>query len=160
VHPTTTAAPAADGAVPVGSAPPASRTPTDEAGWTALIAGLYTRRTAAFTNGDAALLAEVYPRGSALLDRDTAALRTLQEAGRTLAGYAPEVRRLESVLPIGGGRVELAVVDDLPGYRVEPAGQPGGSPTQEVPGRGEAAVRVVLVDTPAGWRIDDARLTP
>jgi hypothetical protein len=32
--------------------------------------------------------------------------------------------------------------------------------THEVAGRGEATVRIVLVETPDGWRIADARLSP
>jgi hypothetical protein len=152
-------APAGDGAEePV--VPPADRTtvPADEAGWTALLTELYTRRATAFTTADPEALAGAYMPGSPLLDRDTAAVRTLLEAGRTLTGFSPQVRRLLSVTPAGAGRVVLLVVDELPGYQVVPADAPGAVPAHEVPGRGQAEVRIVLEQTSAGWRISDAGL--
>ena len=133
-------------------------TPADDAGWTALLQELYDRRATAFTTADPALLAGVHAADSALLERDTAALEELAAAGRTLAGFAPQVGRIESVTAAAGGDVVLRVVDDLPGYRVVPAGLPAAAPVQDVAGRGEAVVRLVLTRTPAGWRILDAAL--
>jgi hypothetical protein len=152
-------APAGDGAEePV--VPPADRTtvPAGEAGWTALLTELYARRATAFTTADPEALTGAYLPGSPLLDRDTAAVRTLLEAGRTLTGFSPQVRRLLSVTPAGAGRVVLLVVDELPGYRVVPVGAPGAAPAQDVAGRGAAEVRIVLEQTTAGWRISDARV--
>jgi hypothetical protein len=145
---------------PSGSDPGGAVRPTDEAGWTVLVTELYARRTAAFAGADPAGLARVYRSGSALLERDTAAVQALRDAGQVLVGYTPEIRRLQSVRPVADGQVELVLVDDLPGYRVEPATQPDASVTHEVAGRGEATVRIVLVETPDGWRIADARLSP
>jgi hypothetical protein len=132
--------------------------PADEAGWTALLADLYARRATAFTTVDPQLLAEVYVPGSALLDRDTTALRELADAGQTLAGFAPQVRRVESVDREGEARAVLRLVDELPGYRVQPIDD--GAESRRVPARGEAQVRIVLERTAAGWRIADARVEP
>jgi eukaryotic-like serine/threonine-protein kinase len=76
-----------------------------------------------------------------------------------LRGFAPEVRRLGEVSPGAGGRVEVRLVDELPGYRVEPAGA-DGPVAADVPARGTAEVHLVLQQTPAGWRISDAQVEP
>jgi hypothetical protein len=132
--------------------------PGDEAGWTAVLTELYARRVTAFTTGDPDALTGAYVPGSPLLDRDTAAVRELLEDGHTLDGFSPQVRRLLSVTPAGAARFVLRVVDELSGYRVVPADAPGAVPTHEVPGRGQAEVRIVLEQTSAGWRISDAGL--
>jgi hypothetical protein len=93
-----------------------------------------------------------------LLDRDTTALQELMDAGQTLTGFSPQVRRLESVARETETRVVLRLVDALPGYRVVPADEPGGAAVQDVPGRGEAEVRIVLEQTAAGWRISEAQV--
>jgi hypothetical protein len=142
----------------VAGLPVADRTaaPADEAGWTALLVELYARRAAAFTTADPQALSGVYVPGSALLDRDTTALRELADTGRTLAGFAPQVRRVESVTPEGEARAVLRLVDELPGYRVEPGD--AAAEARDVPARGEAEVRIVLEQTPTGWRISEARV--
>jgi hypothetical protein len=155
-------APEAAGPAPVGSpaVPGADQTtvPADGAGWAAVLDELYRRRAAAFSAGDAAALSAVYPDG-ALLQRDLAALRTLATAGQTLEGFAPQVRRVLSFRAAAAGTVELRVVDELPGYRVVPTGEPA-APVREVAGRGEAEVWLVLTPTSAGWRISDAWVQP
>jgi hypothetical protein len=163
---TTSTAPPATGGGPeaeptTSGAPAVDRTvaPADDAGWTAVLAELYARRAAAFNTGDATVLAEVYLPGSALLDRDTAALQALHDSGRTLSDFTPQVRRLEQVTTDADGRVQLRLVDELPGYRVVPRGS-DGSAAVEVPSRGAAEVRLVLQQTSAGWRISDARVEP
>jgi hypothetical protein len=126
---------------------------------TAVLTELYARRATAFTTGDASVLAGVYVPGSALLDRDAAALLALHDQGRALRGFAPQVRRLVEVGPSAGGRVQVRLVDELPGYRVEPTGT-DGPVADDVPARGAAEVHLVLQQTAAGWRISDARVEP
>jgi eukaryotic-like serine/threonine-protein kinase len=144
------------------SVPPVDRTapPVDDAGWTAVLSDLYTRRAAAFTTVDARVLAGVYAPGAALLDRDTAQVQRLADTGRALSGFSPQVHDLLSVTPTGDGRVVLRLLDELPGYLVVRADAPGATPSQQVAGRGEATVRIVLAPTPLGWRISDASVEP
>jgi hypothetical protein len=132
--------------------------PDDHAGWTALLSELYARRAAAFTTADPTVLPGVDLPGSALLERDTGQVSGLVAAGQTLEDFAPQVRRLLSVTPVGEDRVVLRLVDELPGYRVVPVAGPGAAPVQEVAGRGEAEVRIVVERTAAGWRISDAQV--
>jgi hypothetical protein len=168
---TTTGAPPAGAAAgspggePAGGAatvpvPERAAAPADDAGWTALLAELYVRRAAAFTTADPAALDGVYLPGSALLDRDTGQLHALAEAGESLAGFTPQVRRLLAVTADGDGdgRFVLHLVDELPAYRVVPEPDGGVSAVRDFPGRGEAEVRIVLQRTPAGWRISDAQV--
>ncbi|MBB3675721.1 hypothetical protein FHX36_001456 [Modestobacter versicolor] len=143
-----------------GAEPAPAATPTDAAGWAALLTELYARRASAFATADPAVLNGVYPAGSPLLDRDTAAVTALRADGRVLAGFAPRVQEVVAVAPGADGRVELRVVDDLPGYRVVPAADPGAAAASEVAGRGAEQVRMVLEQTAAGWRISDARVEP
>jgi hypothetical protein len=130
--------------------------PDDHAGWTALLSELYARRAAAFTTADPTVLPGVDLPGSALLERDTGQVSGLVAARQTLEDFAPQVRRLLSVTPVGEDRVVLRLVDELPGYRVVPVAGP--APVQEVAGRGEAEVRIVVERTAAGWRISDAQV--
>jgi hypothetical protein len=153
--PPTPAAPPAE-ATPAGPLADATAAPVDDAGWTALLTELYARRARAFATGDSAALAGVHQAGSALLDRDATALRALTGSGQTLTGFAPQVRRLESVTVEGSGRVVVRLVDELPRYRVES----GDGSGQDVAGRGPARVRLVVQQTAAGWRISDARVEP
>jgi hypothetical protein len=140
--------------------PVADRTtvPADDDGWTAVLAELYTRRAAAFAGADPAPLGSVYLAGSALLDRDAGQLGALKDAGEVLAGFSPQVRRVLSVIPDGADRFVVQLIDELPGYRVVPAGTVPATTGQQLPGRGEAQVRIALQRTPAGWRISDAEL--
>lgn len=133
--------------------------PTDAAGWAGVVSTLYGSRAAAFARADPGLLTEVYAPGSALLDRDVAAVRALQDAGQVLSGFAPAVLRVESVTATAQG-AELRLVDDLPGYRIAPVDRPDAATAEPVRGRGEAVVRIVLERTAAGWRISDARVEP
>jgi hypothetical protein len=147
------------GAVP-SDVPVADRTtaPTDDAGWTALLVELYARRVTAFSTADAAVLAGVYAPESPLLARDAAAISALREDGQVLSGFAPEVHEVQAVGSPAADRVGLRVVDELPGYRVVPAGSPAPAPVHEVPARGAAQVSIVLELTGSGWRISDARV--
>jgi hypothetical protein len=132
--------------------------PDDVAGWTALLTELYARRAAAFTAAEPAVLPGAYLPGSALLERDTAQVSRLVAAGQTVEGFAPQVRRLLSVTPDGEDRVVLRLIDELPGYRVVPVAGAGAASAQEVAGRGEAEVRIVVERTAVGWRISDAQV--
>ncbi|MCW2574545.1 MAG: Serine/threonine protein kinase [Modestobacter sp.] len=132
--------------------------PDDDPGWTALLTELYARRAAAFTAAEPAVLPGAYLPGSALLERDTAQVSRLVAAGQTLEGFEPQVRRLLSVTPDGEDRVVLRLIDELPGYRVVPVAGPGAASAQEVAGRGEAEVRIVVERTAVGWRISDAQV--
>jgi hypothetical protein len=132
--------------------------PADDAGWTALLTELYARRATAFATADPEALSGVHLPGSTLLDRDTRQVQSLAQAGQVLAGFSPQVLRLVSVTADGPGRAVLQVIDELPDYRVVPAGEPGAASAQEVAGRGEADVRIALEQTAGGWRISDARL--
>ena len=51
---------------------------------------------------------------------------------------------------------ELRLTDRWPDYRVVPADDPPGAPLRTVPGRPDAEVRMVLVRTSDGWRIQQA----
>jgi hypothetical protein len=137
-----------------------STAPADEAGWTDVVTELYGRRATAFTVPDPGVLTGAYVSGSALLERDAAAVRMLVDAGQALSGYAPRVQRLLEVTPDGADRVVLRLVDELPDYRVVPLETPDAAPAQQVPGRGAAEVRLVLQRTAGGWRISDARVQP
>jgi hypothetical protein len=132
--------------------------PDDDAGWTALLTELYARRAAAFTAAEPAALPGAYLPGSALLERDAAQVSRLLAAGQTLEGFVPQVRRLLSVTPDGEDRVVLRLVDELPGYRVVPVAGAGAASAEEVAGRGEAEVRIVVERTAVGWRISDAQV--
>ncbi|WP_324278672.1 hypothetical protein [Blastococcus brunescens] len=73
-----------------------------------------------------------------------------------LRNFAPTV---VAVTGVGEGtdRVELDLVDRWPAYDVVPAGAPDGLALRTVPGRPETTVRMVLVRSDDGWRIEAAR---
>jgi hypothetical protein len=82
----------------------------------------------------------------------------LAAAGEVLRGFAPAVVRVTDAT-VAADRVELAVVDIRPPYEVVPAGAAADGPAlRSDAGRREAPVRMVLVRTDAGWRIDRAEL--
>jgi len=118
---------------------------------------LYSRRADAF-GGAPERLADVYTAGSPLLAADEQHARELEAAGEQLSGFAPVVGRV-SVVSAAGDRAELQLTDSWPAYRVVPAGRAGGPALRTVPGRPDAEVRLVLLRTPEGWRIDRAERT-
>ena len=144
-------APRVDGPAP--PAPGGRPVADDLAGWTALVDELYASRASAFAAADRSALEAVYTADSQLLDRDAEQVAALASAGRTVAGFAPDVRRVTSVTG-DDGQVVVELVDEVPAYRVVTAG--GGPPVQEVAGRGAAPVRMTLQWTSEGWRIADA----
>ncbi len=82
--------------------------------------------------------------------------RSLAAAGEVLRGFAPTVVAVTAVGDVGD-RVEMDLVDRWGDYDVVPATDPDGPVLRTVPGRPEAEVRMVLVRTGEGWRIESAR---
>ncbi|MCZ2847532.1 serine/threonine-protein kinase [Modestobacter sp. VKM Ac-2978] len=149
-----------DDPVDGGEASPADRsaTPVADAEWAAVLTDLYGRRSAAFTDADPTALAEVHAPGSASLSRDTDQVQQLVAAGQRLDGFAPRLVRLVEVTASGPARFDVALVDELPAYRVVRAGGPDAAVVAEVPARGAAPVQMAVERTASGWRIADARL--
>lgn len=130
--------------------------PDSVTGWRAVVTDLYGRRATAFATATPDGLAQVYTDASPLRAADEEQVRVLAEAGEVLRGFAPEVVAVTAV-DADDGRAELDLVDRWPGYDVAPAGAPEGAAVRTVPGRPEATVRMVLVRTDEGWRIDTAQ---
>jgi hypothetical protein len=126
-------------------------------GWAALVRQLYAQRARAYATADGGLLATVYAPGSALLQRDAEQVAELARGGQAVVGFDPTVLRVTSVTG-DGGRLLVELVDEVPGHRVVPAGAPAGAPSQEVAGRGPAAVLMTLQRTVDGWRITEAEI--
>ncbi len=161
--PTPAATPAAT-PVPIPPTPPPpsptsspAPAPADAVDWTAVLTELYARRARAFTTGDVALLGEVYTADSPLLAADRAYLQALTAAGEVLRGFAPSVSAVTVTAGTSGdGPVQVRLVDSRPECAVVSATAPDGPPLRTEPGRGEAAVEMVLVPGPGGWRIGSA----
>ncbi|MGY1724689.1 protein kinase domain-containing protein [Blastococcus sp. SYSU DS0533] len=135
-------------------APDGTGTPAGLDGWRRLVGELYARRAEGLS-GSPDRLPTVHLPGSPLLTADEEYARALTAAGEALDGFAPVVVDLD-VVTVSEGRAELLLTDRWPGYRVVRAEDPGGPAVRTVPGRPEAQVRMVLVRTPEGWRIDQA----
>jgi hypothetical protein len=137
--------------------------PTAADGWRAVVAQLYARRARAFgtASGTSAVTAldRVYTADSPQRAADEEQIRALAAATERLRGFTPSVVRVSDVRT-SGQRVELRLVDRWPGYDVVPAGRPDGPALRAGAGRPEAAVRMVLALTPAGWRIDQVERLP
>jgi eukaryotic-like serine/threonine-protein kinase len=130
--------------------------PDSLAGWRAVVTELYERRAGAFAAASTQGLAGIYALGSPLRAADEAQVRALADAGEVLRGFAPTV---VAVTTAGDGtdRVELDLVDRWPGYDVVPAGATDGAALRMAPARPETGVRMVLVRTGEGWRIESAQ---
>lgn len=138
---------------PSAPPPPVPGAPAEPA-WGPVLDGLDRQREQAFAQGAPALLDRVWVPGSTGATGDAAALATLISAGRTAWGVRHEVRAL-SRTTWSAGHAELRVTDVLTPQVLRDA---AGSAVQSLPGRGEAAYDVVLVQVADGWRI--AELTP
>lgn len=123
--------------------------------WRSVVDDLYRRRAAAFATPSTGQLADVYTEGSALLAADTEVATGLAAAGEALRGFLPTVEQVTAAEQ-DGDRVRLELVDGWAGYEVVPAGRPDGPAVRTGPGRGAAAVRMVLVRAGEGWRIESA----
>jgi hypothetical protein len=130
--------------------------PDSVQGWRAVVADLYGRRAESFATAAPDRLADVYTAGSPLRAADEEHVRGLAGAGEVLRGFAPAVVAVTAV-EAADGRVEMDLVDRWPGYDVVPAGGRDGPALRTVPGRPEATVRMVLLRTGEGWRIDSAQ---
>ncbi|MCW2682319.1 MAG: Serine/threonine protein kinase [Blastococcus sp.] len=157
IPPEVAADPSAETVEPV-EPPPADRpeAPDSADGWRAVVADLYQRRARAFAAAQADGFAGVYAHGSGQWATDEQYVRALSEAGEVLRGFAPEISGL-SVLASDGTRAHLDLVDRWPDYDVVSAGAPDGPAVRTVPGRPETAVRLVLIRTGAGWRIESGQ---
>ncbi|WP_347060192.1 serine/threonine-protein kinase [Blastococcus sp. HT6-30] len=147
-------APPAPPATVAAAGLPETAAPDGPDEWRVLVAELYARRAEGLS-GTPARLTDVYPAGSPLLAADEEHARRLAAAGETLGGFAPAVVEL-TVTEASPDRAELLLTDRWPDYRVLAADDPAGLPLRTVTGRPDAEVRMVLVRTPAGWRIDQA----
>ncbi len=155
-----------DGNVPDGSVPDGSvatgtgaadqvGTPASAADWRPLIEELYARRARSFAAATPDLLGDVYSPGSPQLAADAEHARALAAAGQELRGFAPAVVAVTGA-SVRGDRAVLDLVDRWPDYEVVPSGSAGGPALRGAPGRPETAVRMVLLRTPEGWRIEGA----
>ena len=133
--------------------------PATAEGWRTLVVELYERRARAFATASGKELAGVYTAGSPLRAADEEHARALADAGEVLRGFAPTVAEVTAVRGTGDRR-ELDLVDRWSGYDVVLAGEPDGAAVDTVPGRADTAVRVELVRTAEGWRIDTAQRLP
>ena len=138
---------------PSAPPPPVPGAPAEPA-WGPVLDGLDRQREQAFAQGAPALLDRVWVPGSTGATGDAAALASLISAGRTAWGVRHEVRALRRTT-WSAGHAELRVTDVLTPQVLRDA---AGSAVQSLPGRGEAAYDVVLVQVADGWRI--AELTP
>jgi hypothetical protein len=130
--------------------------PASADGWRAVVSDLYQRRAHAFATARPDGFADVYTPGSPQLAADEDSARALGEAGEALRGFAPEIVTV-SVRSSGGARVQLDLVDRWRDYDVVPAGAPAGPTLRTVPGRPDTSVRMVLVRTGDGWRIESGQ---
>ena len=145
----------------VDDAPLADRQeePATSDGWATLVSELYERRARAFATASAEEFADVYTVGSPLRRPDEQHAGELEQAGEVLRGFAPVVVSVTGVSGSGDLRT-VDLTDRWPGFDVAPAGDPDGAALRSVPGRPDAGVRMVLVRTPDGWRIDSAERLP
>ena len=128
-------------------------TPASAADWRPLLEELYARRARSFATAAPDLLGDVYSPGSPQLAADAEHARALAAAGQQLRGFSPAVVAVTGA-SVRGDRAVLDLVDRWPDYEVVPSG--GGPAVQRPPGRPETAVRMVLLRTPEGWRIESA----
>jgi len=147
------AEPAADvgaAGVPLADHPEA---PVSAGEWQAVVAELYGRRARAFETASAEALDGVYARDSPQLAADAEHARALAAAGEVLRGFEPVVVAVTDVTG-SGERIEVALVDRWDGYEVVSAAD--GAAVRPGAGRPETAVRMTLVRTAEGWRIERA----
>jgi hypothetical protein len=123
-----------------------------------VLAELYDRRAEAFATASPGPLDGVYTEGSDQRAADIAFVAELAAAGEVLRGFAASVVRVTSAT-LAGDRAEVELVDAWPGYDVVPAGAGDGAAVRSEPGRPEATVRMVLLRTGDGWRIERAERT-
>ena len=135
------------------AAPSPSR-PVDLIDADADLAAVYEALTAArdeaFARASPALLSAAYSAGSPAREADAGVVAALAARGAHAEGLA---HRTHSVVvrERSADRAVLAVIDELPAYRVVDA---GGTVLAERPGRGQQAFTVALRRGAQGWRIE------
>lgn len=119
--------------------------------WSAVLQRLDGAREAAFAQGDASLLTQVWAAGAAGLRDDRASLLALARRGQTAEGVRHQIRSLR-VVTVSAGRVDLDVQEQLRAYVVRST---RGAATQ---GAGPVVRhRVLLVRGAGGWRVAQIR---
>jgi hypothetical protein len=116
---------------------------------------LYARRAESFVARDPGGLASVYPPDSPQRAADEEHIRTLAAAGQSLRGFAPAVVEVTGA-SVDGDRARLDLVDRWPDYEVVGGSAPDGPTLRTVSGRPDTTVRMVLLRTADGWRIESA----
>lgn len=145
------------GRAPAGSGPAdRQETPASAAEWRPVVEELYARRAQSLVAGDPGLLAGTYPPESRQRAADEAHIRAMVAAGEVLRGFAPAVVEVTSA-GVDGDRARLDLVDRWPDYEVVGSRAVEGPALRTVPGRSDTAVRMVLLRTPDGWRIESAQ---
>lgn len=134
---------------------PADAEPVIAQDWAGVVGGLYARRAQAFASASAEPLAEVWAEGSPQGAADVAHAHALAAAGEKLRGFAPTPREVE-VASVTSERVELRLSDGWAPYEVVAADDPEGPALRTEAARPPSPVRMVLVPTPEGWRIESA----
>jgi hypothetical protein len=144
---------ARSGSVQLASVEAATPRPSVGPSWPAILDALDRTRAAAFAAGDPARLTAVYAPGSSLLGADRAAIARLGSAGRRARGVRHTIR---DVAPISqdGRTAVLQVVDVLAAYDIVDA---SGQLVQRTPARSARTFVVRIVNTPAGWRLQEIR---
>jgi len=123
--------------------------------WRTLVGELYERRAEAFSSASTEALDEVYTEENALRAADEQHARELAEAREQLRGFAPAVVAVSGA-SVNGDVAQVDLVDRWPAYEVVAAGDTDSPPLRAMPGRPDTAVRMVLVRTGDGWRIESA----
>ena len=117
-----------------------------------MLADLYGRRADAFADPSRADLGSVYTPASPLRAADEQHARELAAAGEALRGFRPEVVVVEAA-DVSDDRALVDLVDRWPAHDVV---APDGTELRGSPARADTAVRLSLVRTENGWRIDSA----
>jgi hypothetical protein len=131
--------------------------PASAADWQVVVEELYGRRARSFAAAAPEPLRGVYAPDSPQRAADEAHVGALASAGEALRGFAPTVVEVTGV-DVSHDRARLELVDRWPAYEVVSTGSASGPAPRTVPGRPETAVRMVLLRTPDGWRIESAEL--
>jgi hypothetical protein len=140
------------------TASPAAGSPEALSGpvaWQRVIDELYRRRAQAFRTGSGALLGDVYTADSPQMTADEEGLTELLAGDRVVHDFAPRVDRVSAVA-VSGDRATVTLVDSWPAYTVVDG---GGRVVSRIAARAPTGVRMVLLRTAAGWRIDSAGRT-
>jgi eukaryotic-like serine/threonine-protein kinase len=162
--PSSSAAPSSVGLSSAGPAAdrqvdPTQATPGRLEEWRTLVHELYLRRAEAFRTASPNLLDAVYAGSSALRAADARFVTSLAGSGEVLRGFLPDVEQVTAARSDGADRVRLDLLDSWAAYEVVALAQPDGPALRTGAGQGPSGVRMVLVRTGEGWRIETAERT-